>query len=88
MNLPCNDKKEGKCVNTCSNISLKCVEKHKNSEIVDIISCLFPIGRVGTYRPVLHLLIKTITVCRKLKTKYMAINNMGTSILFRLGWLA
>ena len=34
---------------------------NKSSEIVDslmlIISCLFPIGRVGTYRQVLHLLL-------------------------------
>ena len=33
--------------------------------------------RIGTYRQVLHLFIKTITVCWKLKEKYMANNNMG-----------
>ena len=51
---------------------LKCLIK-TNPEIVDflilIIGCLFPIGRVGTYRQVLHLFIKTITVCRKLQKK-------------------
>ena len=54
-------------------IFIKMCGNHKNSEIVDflmlIISCLFPY-RVGTYRQVLHLFIKTITVCGKqLKTK-------------------
>ena len=54
-------------------IFIKMCGNHKNSEIVDlIISCLFP-HRVGTYRQVLHLFIKRITVCRKqLKTKYIA----------------
>ena len=59
----------------CLKFSLKCVKSHKNSEIVDSLmlttTCLFPIGRVGTYRQVLHLFIKT--VCRKQKTKYMYI---------------
>ena len=64
MNLACNAQKMR---SICLKFSLKCVESHKNSEIVDflmlIISCLFPY-RVGTYRQVL--------------TKYMITNNMGT----------
>ena len=67
-------------------IFIKCVESHKNSEIVDfkklvIISCFFPY-RVGTYRQELCLFI---TVCRKLKTKYMATNNMGTFYTITIG---
>ena len=43
------------------------------------------IGRVDTYRQVLHLFIKTITVCRKLKTKYIATNNMGAFHTITIG---
>ena len=54
--------KNGKCLRICSKFSLKCEESHTTTEIVDfvmlIISCLFLIGRVGTYRQVLHLFRK------------------------------
>ena len=47
-----------------------------------LISCLFRIGRVGTYRQKLHLFIKSITVCRKLEDKvYMQLITWGISTL-------
>ena len=49
-----------------------------------IINCLF---RVGTYSQVLYLFIKTITVCGKVMTKYIATNNMETKSP-DLGWHA
>ena len=77
--------KNGKYVCICSKFSLKCVEGI-NSRLFNatIISCLFPY-RVGIYRQVLHLFIKTITVCGKLMTKYMATNNMGTFFTITIG---
>ena len=64
------------------------IKKVWKAIIVDIlmliISRFFPY-RVGTYRQVLHLFIKTITVCRKLMTKYMATNNMRTFYTITIG---
>ena len=70
MNLAHNAQKKG---NVCvfAQIFHDNARKAVKSTEIDflIISCLFPIGRVGTYRQVLHLVIKTITVCRKLQDK-------------------
>ena len=67
MNLTHNTQKKGKCVRICE-------ESHYNSEIVHslmlIICYLFQVGRVGTYRQVLHLFIKTISVCKILDKVY------------------
>ena len=52
-----------------------------------IINCLFPKWRVGN-RQVLHLFIKTVTIlCRKLKTKYIATNNIETFYTITIGWV-
>ena len=87
MNLDVMLKKWETCA-YCSTFSLKCVESLKNSEEVNflmlIIRCLFPY-RVGTYRQVLHLFLITITLFRKLKSKYMATNNMGTFYTITIG---
>ena len=41
------------------------------------LDCSSIVNSVGTYRQVLHSFNTTITVCRKLKTYYIATNNMG-----------
>ena len=56
--------KNGISVHVCSKFSVKCEASHKNNSKVDF--CRLQIGRVGTYRQVLHL---TITACRKLQDK-------------------
>ena len=54
----------GICVCICSKFSVKSEASHKNIVKVDFNACRFQIGRVGTYRQVLHL---TITVCSKVQ---------------------
>ena len=39
-----------------SKFSVKCEATHKNIVIVDFNACLLQIGRVGTYRQVLHFI--------------------------------
>ena len=56
-------KKKGICVRICSKFSVKSEAKCK-SRLLN--GCRLQIGRVGTYRQVLHL---TITVCRKVQHK-------------------
>ena len=60
-------KKNGIFVRNCSKFSVKCEASHKNIvKIYFFNACCLQIGRVGTYRQVLH---STITVYRKLQDK-------------------
>ena len=62
-----NAKKKGICVSICSKFSVKSEASHKNIVKSRLFNaCRLQIGRVGTYRQVLHL---TITVCRKVQHK-------------------